>query len=112
MRNRLSRRAVALAAAAPFAVVIGLGVASPAFATSPVDGSHKVTFCHATGSKTNPYVIITTDKIAVVQAHSKHQNDEDMWPMFTYDDHGTPVNLDGSLYTGPVDASMCGGQIG
>ena len=42
------------------------------------DNEHaKVTICHATGSETNPYVLITVDEHAV-KAHMSHQNGEDI----------------------------------
>jgi hypothetical protein len=37
----------------------------------------KVTICHATGSETNPYVLITVDEHAL-KAHMSHQNGEDI----------------------------------
>jgi hypothetical protein len=39
----------------------------------------KVTLCHATGSETNPYVIITISKNAL-DAHLRHQDGEDIYP--------------------------------
>jgi hypothetical protein len=36
-----------------------------------------VTICHATGSETNPYVLIEVSENAV-PAHDRHQNDEDI----------------------------------
>jgi hypothetical protein len=43
--------------------------------TKTVD--HKVGICHATGSKTNPYVFITVDEHAV-KAHQSHQDGHDI----------------------------------
>ena len=58
--------------------------------TSPGNsGSHKTTICHATGSATNPYVLITVDNHAL-KAHSKHQDDEDIVP--------APVDSNGKAY--------------
>jgi hypothetical protein len=39
----------------------------------------KTTFCHATGSKTNPYVTITTSNNAL-PAHTRHQDGRDIIP--------------------------------
>jgi hypothetical protein len=39
--------------------------ASQASATKP-DPAHKVTICHATASRTNPYVVITVDIASIV----------------------------------------------
>jgi hypothetical protein len=42
------------------------------------DNDHgKVTICHATGSETNPYVLITVDEHAL-NAHMSHQDGEDI----------------------------------
>lgn len=51
--------------------------------TLPVQASDKVTFCHATGSETNPYVLITTAPQAVKAGHIDHQHDQDIIPQFT-----------------------------
>ena len=40
----------------------------------------RVTFCHATGSATNPYVEITTSRSAVIHAHDDHQDGRDIIP--------------------------------
>ncbi|MFF2275105.1 hypothetical protein ACFVTR_04430, partial [Agromyces sp. NPDC058126] len=45
----------------------------------------KITFCHATGSATNPYVRLTTSVSAFLNAgHIDHQNRGDIYPEFTY----------------------------
>jgi hypothetical protein len=40
----------------------------------------KVTLCHATGSETNPYVVITISENAL-PAHLAHQDGEDIYPV-------------------------------
>ncbi|MFK4731038.1 hypothetical protein ROT00_15230 [Agromyces mediolanus] len=110
MAERSIRRAVAVLAAVPFAAAALLGAATPAFASSPVDGDHKVPYCHATHSAKNPFVYIETDKLAVVKAHAKHQDEEDVYPGFWYDDHGTAVWMEGR--GDPLFAlNGCSGQI-
>lgn len=89
------RRLIGIVAAVPFAAAMVLGTAMAANATSPVDGDHKVGYCHATHSATNPFVYIVTDKVAVVRAHEKHQDDEDVIPAFSYDDHGAVASFEG-----------------
>lgn len=45
------------------------------------NGGHKITICHATGSSTNPFVVITVDLHALNgHAGSGHQNGEDIIP--------------------------------
>jgi hypothetical protein len=41
------------------------------------NGHEKVTICHATGSETNPYVLITVDAHAL-KAHTSHQDGRDI----------------------------------
>lgn len=53
-------------------------------------GADKVTICHATGSATNPYVIITIAKQAVLNGHLDHQDGRDIIPEFD-DFPGQPV---------------------
>ena len=102
MKNRhFPRRAAALAIAVPFAAVVALGSAAPAFASKPVDGTHRVAYCHATHSEKNPFVYIETDKLAVVRAHEKHQDDEDVIPAFWYERHGETL-----WFPGQGDASI------
>jgi len=43
----------------------------------------KVTICHATGSETNPYVLISPSAIGVKTGHIDHQHSEDIIPQFT-----------------------------
>lgn len=45
---------------------------------------HKLTICHATGSETNPFVVITPAISAVYHAHIEHQHNEDIIPPFEY----------------------------
>lgn len=93
--STITRRVTAGLAAVPFIALSVLGAGVAANATSPVDGDHKVPYCHATHSAKNPFVYIETDKIAVVKAHAKHQDVEDVYPGFWYDDHGTPTWFEG-----------------
>src|SRR6266705_4312552 len=69
-----------LSATVVLSSAVVLAVATPALACAkkdvkPVD--HKVGICHATGSKTNPYVFITVDEHAV-KAHQNHQDGRDI----------------------------------
>ena len=79
----------------PF-VILALFAASisPVLASNS-DGNSKVSICHATGSVSNPYVLITVSPQAE-QAHAKHQDSRDVTP-------GTNLNMK----SGPTDASSC-----
>lgn len=59
------------------------------------NAQEKVTICHATGSTTNPYVVITPDANGVVNGHYDHQDSRDIIPQFTYNDHGTTKTFPG-----------------
>ncbi|MFP5577702.1 MAG: hypothetical protein ACLGIZ_05615 [Acidimicrobiia bacterium] len=39
------------------------------------DGAEKVTICHATGSETNPYVVITVSVNSLEEGHGAHEDD-------------------------------------
>jgi hypothetical protein len=80
MRTRTGK---AIAAVMVVAGTLG-GSASVASATKG-DPEHKVTICHATASKTNPYVMITVD-VASIVGDSGHGtsgvNEGDIIPAF------------------------------
>ncbi|ANJ28319.1 hypothetical protein [Agromyces aureus] len=91
------RRITAILAAVPFVAVSVFGASVAANASKPTpDGEHRIAFCHATHSEKNPYVYIETDKIAVVRAHFKHQDEEDVWPAFSYTSKGEVISFAGS----------------
>ena len=113
MHTRASRRATALASAVSLTAVVALGSAAPAFASKPADGTHKVAYCHATHSAKNPYVYIETDKLAVVGAHEKHQDDEDIIPAFWYERHGEVLWFPGNGDASQIGDGTCdGGGVG
>src|SRR5690348_12454361 len=67
-------------------LVLGSGVAMAApGGTQGGNGANgdKVTICHATGSSTNPYVVITPDAAGVLNGHYAHQDQRDIIPPFT-----------------------------
>ncbi|MFC7488829.1 hypothetical protein ACOCJ7_06930 [Knoellia sp. CPCC 206453] len=75
------------------------GASGIAFAgTASADPNPNITICHATGSETNPFVVITIDAAAITQqGHDTHQNDNDVIPPFTYvrESDGETVTFDG-----------------
>lgn len=72
--------------------VIGIGAGVSANATPDADNK-KVTFCHATGSETNPFVKLETSVMAFYNAgHIDHEGD--IWEAFTYTTNkGDVVNV-------------------
>ena len=74
MRRRIAC-AAALAGAAVIAVTPALGAAPQA---------QQVSICHATGSASNPYVLIHPAAAGVVNGHLGHQDARDIVPPFTY----------------------------
>ncbi|MEA2453389.1 MAG: hypothetical protein QOG04_2099 [Actinomycetota bacterium] len=61
--------------------------------TTTVD-DHKVTICHATGSATNPFVMITPAASGVFHGHLGHQDGRDIVPPFTYNGQTYSQNWD------------------
>jgi hypothetical protein len=89
------RRTIARAAVAATVALGAVGAcASLASATKP-DPEHKVTICHATASKSNPYVVITVD-IASIVGDSGHGhsgvNAGDIIQPFDMDGYSYPGN--------------------
>ena len=78
------RRLIALIVIA----LLVLSLAGSASAT-PADetGEHKITVCHATKSKKNPWVLITVDVAATDgRGHDLHQDDADLFPVTSIED--------------------------
>lgn len=80
--------ATAIVAAAPVAVLAETNNGNS-------NAHNKVTICHATSSKTNPFVKITPDANGVVSGHMNHQDSRDIIPPFSYNDHGTTKSFAG-----------------
>ena len=78
--------AAILALAGVYAATVLAGGSKPAIGTiTTTNNAHnKVTICHATGSKTNPYVVITPDASGVIDGHYAHQDHRDIIPAFDY----------------------------
>ena len=55
---------------------------------------HKHTICHATGSASNPYVMITPSIAGVFNGHMGHQDGRDIVPPFTYRGQSYSLNWD------------------
>jgi hypothetical protein len=54
----------------------------------------KITFCHATGSSSNPYEKLTTSVNAFFQAgHDTHQDKRDIYPAFSYVKQGKTYDV-------------------
>jgi len=58
--------------------------------STPGGDTMKVTICHATGSQTNPFVVITPAAEGVISGHYAHQDERDIIPPFTFDGTNYP----------------------
>ncbi len=99
-----------LLAAGAVAGLVLLGGAPSAMASPPPD--HKVTYCHATGSTTNPFVVITTDELAVVMGHQNHQNHEDVIPPFDWALPNSSGHFDGLNWGPGAEEFIANGCVG
>jgi hypothetical protein len=75
--------------------VAALGFSAPVYANGNSNAGNKVTICHATGSKTNPFVQISPNANGVVAGHEAHQDGRDIIPAFQYNDHGANKTFPG-----------------
>ena len=64
-------------------LVFGAGAALADQAGDHGADGDRVTICHATGSATNPYVVITPSAAGVLNGHYAHQDQRDIIPPFT-----------------------------
>lgn len=55
----------------------------------------KVTLCHATGSESNPFVLITVSAAAAFNGHLDHQHGEDIIPPFEFQGNEYSQNWEG-----------------
>ncbi len=80
MTNRaMTHRRWAQMVSAGLGVILAVGLAPAAVANA--SGGDKVTLCHATASRHNPYVVITVDAAGAFDGHySEHQG-----PVFSSD---------------------------
>lgn len=67
-------------------------VATLAVNTAVAAQDDKISICHASGSDTNPYNMITISKSAAFHAHVNHQDDQDIVPPFTYNGQSVSQN--------------------
>src|ERR1043165_7806846 len=74
-------------------------VGGPAALAANGNGSNnehnRITICHATGSQTNPFVIITPNANGVINGHVSHQDQRDVIPSFDFNDHGNTNHFNG-----------------
>ena len=83
--SRLKKHSTGIFTLAACALMAGGLATSPAFAVGGTPADNNVTICHATGSATNPYVVITPAKAGVVNGHyDEHQSAADIIPPFEW----------------------------
>lgn len=97
--NNLTLKTFAATVAAVVFVVAGPVSSVSAVRTNSNNGSdnpgNRVTICHATGSLTNPFVVITPNVNGIIHGHYSHQDYRDIIPAFDYKDHGTTKTFAG-----------------
>jgi hypothetical protein len=102
-RGKLMKKFAALFTAIAL-VIAALMLSTPAGASG--NGTSKITFCHATGSDSNPYVLITTSVAAFYNAgHLDHQNDEDIFPAGSFKNQSWEAQGDQSLIATGCDST-------
>jgi hypothetical protein len=91
----LKNKFTSIAAGAAATVMVAVAPVASVLADSNSNAHNKVTICHATGSQSNPYVVITPNANGVVSGHVAHQDQRDIIPPFSYNDHGTTKQFAG-----------------
>lgn len=99
-------------------VGIGAGAAlaiapGAALAQGNSNAGNKVTICHATGSTSNPYVMISPNANGVINGHagSGHQAGRDIIPPFDYNDHGSSKHFPGQNWNASGQAIFNNGCV-
>jgi len=82
--------------AAVTALVTAFGGGVLLMSAASASASDDVTLCHATGSESNPFVVITVNPAGAYNGHlgGDHQNGEDIIPPFTYQGQEYSQNWD------------------
>jgi len=94
----VKNKITSIAAGAAATVLMAAAPAASVLAESNSNAHNKVTICHATGSQSNPFVVITPNANGVVSGHMAHQDQRDIIPPFDYNDHGTTKHFTGQNF--------------
>jgi hypothetical protein len=105
-KGRIKSRLISFVAAAALIAAPGTVLAD-----SNSNAHIKVTICHATGSQSNPYVMITPDANGVINGHVSHQDGRDIIPPFDYNDHGTIKHFPGQNFDASGQAILANGCV-
>lgn len=93
--KRMSARRAATFLAALGALVMSSGIALMVTATpANAASSGKVTFCHSTGSNSNPWVEETTSVNAFYVGHVLADHTSDIYPAISFVKQGQTINVD------------------
>lgn len=92
-QRRISARRAATFLAALGALVMSSGVALMVAATPANAAAEKVTFCHSTGSESNPWVELTTSVNAFYVGHVLKQHTSDIYPAVSFVKKGQTINV-------------------
>lgn len=89
----MTARRVATFLAALGALVMSSGVALMVTATPANAAAQKVTFCHSTGSESNPWIELTTSVNAFYVGHVLKQHTSDIYPAVSFIKKGVTINV-------------------
>src|SRR3989344_2520822 len=96
LKSLVKKAKIALVVAVVAMFVIAIAVQLIPETVALANGGNKndkITTCHATGSKSNPYVKIEANKNGDVDGHDGHSGD--IIPPFDYNDHGVVKHYGG-----------------
>jgi hypothetical protein len=97
MGNNLKNKRMSARRAAVFLATLGVLVMSSGVAlmvaATPANAATKVTFCHSTGSDSNPWIELTTSVNAFYVGHVLKQHTSDIYPAVSFQKGGQTINV-------------------
>ena len=97
MGNNLKTKRTSARRAATFLAALGVLVRSSGVAlmvtATPANAAQKVTFCHSTGSESDPWIELTTSVNAFYVGHVLKQHTSDIYPAVSFQKGGQTINV-------------------